>query len=970
MQTRAPLVVGRDAELAELERALAGAREAKGGAIFLIGEPGIGKSRLAIEAAGRAFAANMRVLRGRGSTIGPTVPFRPLAEALLSLFRSGDPPADAELGPYKPVLGRLIPDWNEGGAESASLVVLAEAVLRLTGIIGRGRGCLVVLEDLQDADAETLAVLEYLLDNLDTQPTVLVTTIRNEPCGALDLARSAAGRRAGSVLELDRLGPSEIGKLVASCLETSPGQVPAPALERLWAGSAGNPFVVEELLHGMVSTGLLVPGSDGWRVVGEIHTEVPATLVRSIALRADRLGPQGRRLLSTAAVLGNRFPLSVVQQVTGMDDRNLLGHIHAGVAGLLITADEPAPDWYAFQHPLAGEALLAELTPADRADLSRRAADAIEALHPDLPGEWCQLVASLRMYAGDRVAASRRFAEAGRRALADGAAGTAVTLLERASELLAGNEDAAASAEVLETLLYALAEAGRFDRAFELYGALDELGGIGLDQRRRAALRIRLSWVAVVAGRWPEARAELDAARELLGPDAADADTAPLDAAAAELALEAPGRDRHLDEAELLARRAVAAAERAGLPAIACQAWQVVGTIARQRDLDEASACFERARRLAEQHRLPIWRIYALVRLASNDWLAHGDTVSLERARQEALRAGAISLGYVVHGIIAMHTALCGKYGAAAALVDDVWTAVSRLKLTYVARYALMTRATIFAHQGKRREMEAALVEFGRWGGSSETSLTLGLARVFCSLLEEDVARATLELARGLESEEDNPLTFHLAGHHGLNLLLQVLHYDADWARYEEVNSSAVSRMRWNRQFVLLAKAVLLGRSDRGAEASAAVAEALQAASLFVMTQHLGLRLVAEAALQDGWGEPETWLRRAEEYFHQAAIPAVASACRALLRQTGASVRQRRTGTDRVPAHLRAVGITVREYEVFELLVERLGNKAIAGRLHISPRTVEKHVASLIIKTGQPDREALHDYAAATLAKG
>ncbi len=575
------------------------------------------------------------------------------------------------------------------------------------------------------------------------------------------------------------------------------------------------------------------------------------------------------------------------------------------------------------------------------------------------------------MHAGDRVAASRRFAEAGRRALANGAAGTAVTLLERASELLAGNDDAAASAEVLETLLYALAEAGRFDRAFELFSALDDLGGVGLDQRRRAALRIRLSWVAVVAGRWSEARSELDAARELLGPEAADADIAPLDAAAAELALEAPGRDRRLDEAELLAQRAIAAAERAGLPAIACQAWQVIGTVARQRDLDEASACFERARRLAEQHRLPIWRIYALVRLASNDWLAHGDTVSLERARQEALRAGAISLGYVVHGIIAMHTALCGKFVAASTLVDEVWTAVSRLKLTYVARYALMTRATIFAHQGKRREMEQALAEFGRWGGpeSAETSLTLGLARVFCSLLEEDVPRATVELTRALESEEDNPLTFHLAGHHGLNLLLAVLRGDVDWARYEEINSSAVSRMRWNRQFVLLAKAVLLGRSDRGAEALAAVTEAQQASSLFVMTQHLGLRLVAEAALADGWGEPETWLRRAEEYFHQASIPAVASACRALLRQTGASVRQRRTGTDRVPAQLRAVGVTVREYEVFELLVERVGNKAIANRLHISPRTVEKHVASLIIKTGQPDREALHDYAANTLAK-
>ncbi|GAA4303491.1 hypothetical protein GCM10023148_58140 [Actinokineospora soli] len=74
-------------------------------------------------------------------------------------------------------------------------------------------------------------------------------------------------------------------------------------------------------------------------------------------------------------------------------------------------------------------------------------------------------------------------------------------------------------------------------------------------------------------------------------------------------------------------------------------------------------------------------------------------------------------------------------------------------------------------------------------------------------------------------------------------------------------------------------------------------------------------------------------------------------------------MRQRRAGTDLVPARLRAVGVTIREYEVFELLPERLGNKDLAGRLHISPRTVEKHVASLIMKTGSADRAELVEFA-------
>src|SRR5882724_33490 len=123
MQTRAPLIVGRDEELAELTRVLTGTKAARGGAAFLVGEAGIGKSRLAAMAAGRAFDSGMRVLRGRGSTIGPMVPFRPLTEALMSLMRGGETFQDTELGPYRPVLGRLIPEWGTGeGPMGGSLV--------------------------------------------------------------------------------------------------------------------------------------------------------------------------------------------------------------------------------------------------------------------------------------------------------------------------------------------------------------------------------------------------------------------------------------------------------------------------------------------------------------------------------------------------------------------------------------------------------------------------------------------------------------------------------------------------------------------------------------------------------------------------------------------------------------------------------------------------------------------------------
>jgi DNA-binding CsgD family transcriptional regulator len=969
-QTRMPAMVGREAELDQLAAALASARAGRGGATFVVGEPGIGKTRMAVEAADRAFATGMRVLRGRASTIGPMAPLRPLAEALLSLFRDGEPPVLAELGPYRPALGRLIPDWStgEGTAENGSIVILAEAVLRLTAMLGRDRGCLMILEDLHDADAQTLAVVEYLADNLGGQPILLLGTVRDEPGAAHDLAQVVAQRRCGVLIELRRLGPVEVRRLVGACLNTTPQQVPAETTDQLWADSAGNPFLVEELLHGLITNGLLVPGAAGWRAAGQISTGVPRTVVRSITRRTERLGPQGRMLLSVAAVLGHRFPLSVLQQVAGLDQRSMLSHLHAGIAAQLVTADEPVPDWYAFQHPLTAPALLTQLTPAERAQLARRAADVVESIHPELTGEWCQLAAALRAQSGDRVGAAQMFAEAGRRALAGGAAGSSITLLERAESLTAGDADSRLRADVLEALLYSLAEAGRFERAFELMHTLRECDG--LDSPRRATLHVRLAWAAHLAGRCADAGTQVHAARELLGSDAAGEHTAPLDAVAAHIALDASGSDRK-PKAESLARRALASAARVPLPAVACQAWLVIGTVARERDLAESTACYDRVRLLAEQHRLPMWRIHALARLGGNRWLAEGEVVSLHYARREARRVGALTQEHNVSATLALHAVLCGDYRGAAERVERCWASAKRLQSDDGTRQVLLSKAALAAHQGRRCEMEQALREFRRMGGeqSQEQPMVLGMARAFCALLEEDRERAAHELSHALVSEDTRPSTYSLAGRHGLDLLLKVLHGAAGWPQYERIRAGAASGMRWNRQFVLLAEAVLHGRSGRPERALAALTNAQDAAAPYVMAKHLGLRLVAEAAHADGWGEPEKWLRRAEEYFHQAGVTAVASACRALLRRIGASVQQRRCGVERVPDPLRRLTVTVREYDVFELLADRLGNKAIADRLHISPRTVEKHVASLIAKTAQPDRLALSEFASAMLGE-
>ncbi|WP_055603576.1 helix-turn-helix transcriptional regulator [Streptomyces aureus] len=994
MRATSSVIVGRDTEIELLDEALGSARRGAGRAVFLVGEAGIGKSRLAAECALRAYDRDMPVLRGRATSTGLVVPFRPLVEALASRFRAAGAPDDPELDPYRPALAGLVPEWRATATApgyAISLVELAEALLRLLAVLGRERGCVILLEDLHDSDTETIAVVEYVADNVADLPVLLVGTLRPDPGPASDLALAAELRNTASVTELGPLDETAVRNMVDACLDAAPGEVPPAAHRHLSQRAGGNPYLVEVLLADLLDLGRLSRADGGWLLADHGEATVPTGAVRSWARRLARLDEPVRELLLIAATLGGRFSVGALRVVTGLDDRALFAHLRSASEAGIIAPDGAAHDHYTFRHVLTADALRASLPPAEQAALARRAAQAIEdsagaSLSCDRPGELsgeqCQLVATLRLAAGDKVAASRQFAQVGRQMLDAGASGSAAVLLERARGLAADGE----RDDVTVQLAIAQAESGRIDMASAL---LDDLAPVPVGSaaaEERAQAHTQVAWVATMAERQQEARRRIRAARALLGAEPRPEQEAALVVVEGHLALlpERDGRDgegdpgspagrggrERLKEAERSARSAALTAEQRGRPVVACQAWQLLALLSRQRGFDEADACLVRMLEVAEKHRLAVSRAEALVRLGTNAFMRTGEATQLETARAAAHELGSLTVLQTVDGLLAMQSVLAGRWDRAREIVDRSVEASARLQNLSAHRYLLLVDATLAAHQGRAREQDRALVRFRRAGGEESMLVPLqrGLCQAVGALMAEDRHRATAELDAALAWEREHPSFFYLSGRYGLRPLLRILDGDraggnaeAGGGRdvYREALDSPGGQLAWNRMFLGMADAVLRGRDGDPHGARRAVEEAGRAATVFPHAWHLALRLVAEAALADSWGEPVAWLRTAEEYFHEAGVQPVAGACRALLRQSGVSVPQRRGGRERIPAELRTAGVTPREYEVFVLLMERPGNLQIARRLCISPRTVEKHMASLMAKTGCVDRSAL-----------
>jgi DNA-binding CsgD family transcriptional regulator len=977
-----PVLIGRSAEVGTLADALAAAGEGHGAVVFVTGDAGVGKSRLATETVGLAGSRRFCVLHGRAVESSVPVPFRPISEALMGIARAGAVPDSPGIADYRAALGALVPEWSRpGDAESEiSPVIFGEAMLRLLSAPG-GPGCLLILEDLQWADPETLAIVEYLADNVASSHVLLVVTLRDTgPSACLDLLRSLAARRVAGRIEVPRLRRRAVAEMAAACLNSP--DVP-PAVCRLLADCDGLPFAVEEILAAAVSSGELVHGQSGWEVNEGVVTGLPASIVGSVRNRLAALGPRAGNVIVSAAVLGRQFDWRLLPDVAEVGETEVLQALHKAHNVQLIEPVTADGDTFRFRHSLTRDAIVSDLLSPERASRSERAASVIERAHPGLPGSWCELVAELRAEAGQPLEAARLLLTAGCRATSQGALTSAIDGLHDAQKLLANaaDTDTMLDIEIDEALAEAFALSGDYEQLTLLADDLiARLAAAGADLRRQALIRI------MAASTRPEdnqaaAVAHLNEAGAVANQLHDGELSSRVDAVAARYALVTGD----LDRAQELAARSLAAAEAAGLTGwaveVALQSLDVIGRRERARDFARARAAFERAHQIACEQALGVWRIRMLHELATVDLLADGSTSRLCEVRKLAQQAGMISITTVIDLQLANIWSLGPDLDLALASARQCEHGATQVSAHRIEAMALCLQALVFAIRSDIQATEQATERAEAIMPTPEAMLhSRGQVAVIASLFRDDVSRALRESSeamstygtqvlngpersRGFYSPAQAPLVAR-GRSWALAALVQAA-CDGDAQGAIDQAQAAGATAGWNRGCLAYAEAVLAGKAGDRERASALAAEGSARFAPFApWWNHLAQRLVATAALRDGWGQPVGWMRDAAAGFEATGHDRLAAACRGILRKAGERVPRSGRGVAQVPPQMRRLGVTSREMDVFLLVAQGFSNSEIAARLFISPKTVETHVASLVAKTGQSGRRELVAHAA------
>ena len=909
-------LVGRSAELAVLDRLIDDARHGHGSALVVSGEPGIGKTALLNALRTRVTATGGRVLWGRATASGR--PYRPLAHALIDPWHSPAIRDSPELRPYRAALDRLVPGFGTPHEEPADAgvdpaLMVAEGILQI--LIGPGAEFgVLVLDDASDADPDTVAVLEHLLDRIPGHPVLLALGRRDWPeSPALDrLAANPVVTR----LTLPRLPDAAVTALIRAG-RNLPAQTVAAIAER----AEGLPLVAAELAAAAADS------DPGARLA-------PTGFAALVHARLAALSADQRQLLAAAAVMGRHPDWDLIPAAAGVEPADAAAGFRRAVELNLLTLDAGELAW---RHGLIRHVIWSTMLPPERRALARAVVDQLLARDPD---EGAGTAAELLITAGEPDRAAELWLDQARAAMAVGGLRTAAELLANAERT--GRRRVAATT----TRVALLVLDGHATDALELgRPVLAEARG-----EEHAELCLRLARAAVEAGRWDEVGELVARAGRLPGcpslillSDAAHA----------------AGR---LAEAESHAVAAIDLARREGRPAELCEALCAHARALRPTRPEAARAAFAQAAQVAGENGLLPWRVEALFGMGTIEMLLDESPDAIAELRDTALDAG--MLGRAAQADLLLTDHLLVHDGPS----SDTGPATRLAEFGRLARIPFLA-STAQILLGTRRAMagEDPGDEFG--GAPAEVdglppdnrSQVVG-NRALAALVRRDLPRSA-----GLLNQAMRPIAAHLASAplaiFGAWVLVQtVVHGHATEPRSVLADQTAGLR-RANRGAVRYADAVVAGRSGDGKGAEAALADGDALLAPVPWWRRFLRLLVLESAIADGWGDPVPQLRIDLAAFEGAGEDLLARRCRDLLRAAGAPSRRGRGGAT-VPAGLRAAGVTSREVDVLRLIQDGATNAAIAGRLFLSTRTVETHIANLLVKSGTTNRAELTAWAA------
>ena len=591
--------VGRGEELDALHDCWRAAGQGACRAVFVGGEPGIGKSRLVGEFAGGLHASGAIVLFGTCEE-DLDVAYQPFTEALsayvadcdIDVLRSHVRKHGGELARVVGELAtRLAPDLPAPitAEPEAERFRLFEAIASLLETASQRQPVLLVLDDLQWANKPTLLLLRHLLRQQRAGSLMVVGLYRATETSDILTDTLADLRRSHDVRRIMLDGLDEHG--VAAYVEAVAG---APLDERgrafarrLCEETAGSPFFVGEVLRHLAETGAMARTADGWASPTVEEFELPASVREVIARRVGRLPEATRAALTLASVIGPTFSLATLERANGLRGDALLDAVEPAVAAGMVRDVEGRPGTFVFAHELVRRALYDEPSVLRRARMHRRVAEALEdaPVSPKLSPNVSEIARHYLEAAADGV--SEKAVEyavlAAERAVARLAYEEAVRFYEHALEVVdwAGLGDGARACDLTLGLADAHWRAGDVLPSREAYSRAAEIARSLGDPQRLALAALRSD--TDLGGYCHSIRADahlialLEEALEMVADDHPALRARLLARLAIELFYVRGTSDRRID----LAREAVAIAESLGDETVIlftrrCQMWSAL----------------------------------------------------------------------------------------------------------------------------------------------------------------------------------------------------------------------------------------------------------------------------------------------------------------------------------------------------------------------------------------------------------